>query len=147
MSSEVLLLEKGDAIATRTLNRPDSMNALSSALRDAIADAFREIQADPVIRVAILTGAGRAFCAGFDLKELGQGDPERTTDEAQSGVVDAMASFEGPIIAAVNGHAVTGGFELALACDMIIASTRASEARGLRTDGAAKLLRLPSEIP
>ena len=92
MSSEVLILEKNDAIAVLTLNRPDSMNALSGALRDAIADAFREIQADPEIRVAILTGAGRAFCAGFDLKELGQGDPERTTDEAQSGVVDAMAS-------------------------------------------------------
>jgi enoyl-CoA hydratase len=125
MSSEVLLLEKSDAIATLTLNRPDAMNALSRALRDAIADAFREVQADPAIRVAILTGAGRAFCAGFDLKELGQADAERMAEESQSGVVDAIASFEGPIIAAVNGHAITGGFELALACDMIIASTRA----------------------
>jgi enoyl-CoA hydratase/carnithine racemase len=117
MSSEVLLLEKGDAIATLTLNRPDSMNALSSALRDAIADAFREIQADPVIRVAILTGAGRAFCAGFDLKELGQGDPERTIDGAlrKAGSVDRRG--------------------------------RASEARGLRTHGAAKLPWRPSEIP
>jgi enoyl-CoA hydratase len=125
MSSKVLLLEKNGAIASLTLNRPDSMNALSSALRAAIAEAFSEIQTDPAIRVAVLTGAGRAFCAGFDLKELGQGDAERTTEEAQSGVVDAMASFEGPIIAAVNGHAITGGFELALACDMIIASSRA----------------------
>ncbi len=125
MSSEVLLLEKSDAIATLTLNRPDAMNALSRALRDAITHAFREIQADPAIRVAVLTGAGRAFCAGFDLKELGQGDPQQLADAAQGGVVDAMASFEGPIIAAVNGHAITGGFELALACDMIIASTQA----------------------
>ena len=125
MSSELLLLEKSDAIATLTLNRPDAMNALSRTLRDAIAHAFREIQADPAIRVAVLTGAGRAFCAGFDLKELGQGDPEQLTDAAQFGVVDAIASFEGPIIAAVNGHAITGGFELALACDMIIASTLA----------------------
>ena len=125
MPSQVLLVQKSDAIATLTLNRPDSMNALSSALRAALAEAFREIQTDPAIRAAVLTGAGRAFCAGFDLKELGQGDPDRTTDEAQSGVVDAIASFEGPIIAAVNGHAITGGFELALACDMIIASSRA----------------------
>jgi enoyl-CoA hydratase len=125
MSSEVLLLEKKDAVAIVTLNRPEAMNALSRALVGAIAQAFREIQADPAIRVAILTGAGRAFCAGFDLKELGQSDAETTADEAQGGVVDAMASFEGPIIAAVNGHAITGGFELALACDIIIASNQA----------------------
>jgi enoyl-CoA hydratase len=125
MSSEVLLLEKNDAVATLTLNRPDAMNALSTALRDALTRAFREIQADPAIRVAILTGAGRAFCAGMDLKELGQSDAETAAEEAQMGVVDAVASFEGPIIAAVNGHAITGGFELALACDMMIASSQA----------------------
>jgi enoyl-CoA hydratase len=125
MSSQVLIVEKNQATALLTLNRPEAMNALSTDLRDAITDAFREIQADPAIRVAILTGAGRAFCAGFDLKELGSGDPTRTADAAQSGIVDAMVSFEGPVIAAVNGHAITGGFELALACDMIIASTRA----------------------
>ena len=125
MSSELLLLEKRDAVATLTLNRPKAMNALSRALRDAIANAFREIQADPAIRVAVLTGAGRAFCAGFDLKELGEGDPQQLADAVEPGVVGALASFEGPIIAAVNGHAITGGFELALACDMIIASVLA----------------------
>jgi len=125
MSSNVLVIEKSEAIATITLNRPEAMNALSTELRNAITDAFREVQADEAIRVAILTGAGRAFCAGFDLKELGSGDPGRTADEAQGDIVGAMASFEGPIIAAVNGHAITGGFELALACDLIIASTRA----------------------
>ena len=61
-------------------------------------------------RVVILTGAGRAFCAGFDLKELGSGDPDKTADEAKGDIVGAMAGFEGPIIGAVNGHAVTGGF-------------------------------------
>ena len=125
MSSNVLVVEKSGAIATITLNRPEAMNALSTELRGAITDAFREIQADEAIRVAILTGAGRAFCAGLDLKELGSGDPGRTVDEAKGDVVGAMASFDGPIIAAVNGHAITGGFELALACDVIIASTRA----------------------
>lgn len=125
MSSRVLIVDKDDAIATVTLNRPESMNALSTELRGAITDAFRGIKADAAIRVAILTGKGRAFCAGFDLKELGGGDPGKTADEAQSGIMDAMASFDGPIIAAVNGHAITGGFELALACDMIIASTEA----------------------
>jgi enoyl-CoA hydratase len=125
MSGEVLLVDKNDAIALITLNRPDAMNALSARLRDAIAEAFRDVQRDESVRVAILTGAGRAFCAGFDLKELAAGDPDTTAAEAQSGIVEAMASFEGPIIAAVNGYAITGGFELALACDMIIASTEA----------------------
>jgi enoyl-CoA hydratase len=125
MSSEILLVDKSDAIALITLNRPDAMNALSTRLRDAIAEAFRDLQRDESVRVAILTGAGRAFCAGFDLKELAGGDPDATAAEAQSGIVEAMAAFEGPIIAAVNGYAITGGFELALACDMIIASTEA----------------------
>ena len=125
MSSQVLIVEKSDAIATITLNRPEAMNALSAELRNAITGAFREAQADESIRVVILTGAGRAFCAGFDLKELGSGDPGKTADTAESNIVEAMAAFEGPIIGAVNGHAITGGFELALACDLIIASTQA----------------------
>jgi enoyl-CoA hydratase len=115
-------------VATVTLNRPEAMNALSADLRLALGQAFRELQADPDVRVAIVTGAGRAFCAGMDLKELSSGDEETTGFD--KGVVgqdmnEAIAAFEGPIIAAVNGHAVTAGFELALACDLIIASTRA----------------------
>ncbi len=125
MSSALLLIDKSDAIATLTLNRPKSMNALSGALRAAISTAFQEIQADPEIRVAILTGAGRAFCAGLDLKELGGGSGEQTADVVQGDIMDTMAAFDGPIIGAVNGHAITGGFELALACDILIASDQA----------------------
>ena len=128
MSSSVLLVGKHDAVATVTLNRPEAMNALSAELRLRLGQAFRELQADPEVRVAIVTGAGRAFCAGMDLKELSSG-AEGTTGFDQSAVgqdmSDAIAAFEGPIIAAVNGHAVTAGFELALACDLIIASTNA----------------------
>jgi enoyl-CoA hydratase len=128
MSSTVLLVEKNDAVATVTLNRPDAMNALSADLRLSLRDAFRDLQADPNILVAIVTGAGRAFCAGMDLKELSTGGSDATGfDQSVVGqdMDEAMASFEGPIIAAVNGHAVTAGFELALACDLIIASTQA----------------------
>jgi len=125
MADQIVLLERSEDVALITLNRPEAMNALSTALRDGIAGAFRDAAADESIRVAILTGAGRAFCAGFDLKELGSGDPDATAAEAQSGIVDAMSSFAGPIIAAVNGYAITGGFELALACDMIVASKEA----------------------
>ena len=114
-----VLLEKRDGYAILTLNRPEAMNALSRALRREFVSALEDCSADPAIRVLIITGAGKAFCAGFDLKELSEEDPDTAADNAMA---RAMEAFEGPIIGAVNGHAVTGGFELALACDVLIAS-------------------------
>ena len=133
MSEPVLLVEKSEGVATLTLNRPRVMNALSSALRQAIAHAFAELSEDPEIGCAIVTGAGdRAFCAGLDLKELAgeSGDPGASSSSegktpGGGDLIQAMERFEGPIIGAVNGVAITGGFELALACDILIASTRA----------------------
>lgn len=120
-----VLLEKRAAIAIVTLNRPEQMNALSRELRRDFAAAFDTIRADPAIRVVVLTGAGKAFCAGFDLRELGSGDSTNAAEEADNQIARAMAEFPGPIIGAINGHAVTGGFELALACDVLIASEHA----------------------
>jgi enoyl-CoA hydratase len=129
VSESVILEERDGAVATVTLNRPEQMNALSSVLRLGIGEAFAALQADPEIRAVVLTGAGRAFCAGMDLAELSSGGDETTGHElaavGQDEMADGMANFEGPIIAAVNGHAVTGGFELALACDLILASEKA----------------------
>jgi enoyl-CoA hydratase len=120
-----VLLEKREGFAIITLNRPEAMNALSRELRGDFVAAFADCADDNAIRVVILTGNGKAFCAGFDLKELGAGEAKSSADEADNVVADAMASFAGPIIGAVNGHCITGGFEMALACDILIASDNA----------------------
>ena len=119
-----VLLEKHKGYAIVTLNRPDDMNALSRELRQDFVAAFEACCADASIRVVILTGAGRAFCAGFDLKELASTDTD-AAQEADNSIARAMEAFDGPIIAAINGHAITGGFEMALACDVLIASENA----------------------
>lgn len=123
--SEVILVEKKAGYALITLNRPEAKNALSRELREGFVAAFEDFQRDESINVVIVTGTGNAFCAGFDLKELASGSSDNAADEADNAMARAMADFDGPIIAAVNGYAITGGFELALACDLIIASTEA----------------------
>lgn len=134
MAEDVLLIDKSEGIATLTLNRPRAMNALSAALRSELARAFEEIGQDDEVGVAILTGAGeRAFSAGLDLKELGgeTGVGRDAPADVGSAVgpvrnpVRAMETFDRPIIGAINGVAVTGGFEMALACDVLIGSTNA----------------------
>ena len=123
--------------AVLTLNRPQAMNALSRGLMAALAAQIDALAANPTVRVLVLTGAGRAFCAGLDLKEIGagQGSLGRKPDgpDAAQGVagplatdpVAALARYPGPVIGAINGAAVTGGFELALACDVLLASNTA----------------------
>jgi len=129
MSEPVLLVDKEDGIATVTLNRPKAMNALSTALRNALAEAFEGLKNDPTVGVVIFTGAGRAFCAGLDLKELaaGGGMLEGSIEERKpmADITGPLKAFDRPIIGAINGVAITGGFEFALACDILIASTEA----------------------
>lgn len=123
MSDPVLLVEREAAVATVILNRPNQMNALNAELRFALGDTLAELEADPEIRAVVLTGAGRAFCAGMDLKEIGGGSEGQTGYELSVAGQDAMRAgfenFSGPVIAAVNGAAATAGFEMALACDII----------------------------
>lgn len=121
----LVILEKHDGYAIVTLNRPDEMNALSRDLRGEFVSVFEDCTADENIRVIILTGNGRAFCAGFDLKELGSDNSDSAAQEVNNALAYAMDAFDGPIIGAVNGHAITGGFEMALACDVLIASENA----------------------
>ncbi len=119
-----VILEKHSGFAIVKLNRPDEMNALSHELRTDFVEVFGQCAADEEIRVVVLTGNGKAFCAGFDLKELSSTDAD-VSQEADNSVARAMEAFKGPIIGAINGHAVTGGFEMALACDILIASENA----------------------
>ena len=114
-----------DGIAHVTLNRPEARNALSAALMRALAEAFERAGSDPEVRVVILTGAGKAFCAGVDLKESAAQSAEAVAPGERPAVWRAMESCRRPIIGAINGAAITGGFELALACDVLVASTNA----------------------
>ena len=117
-TSDVLLVETTDRIRTLTLNRPGARNALSVALRTGLFAALREAQSDDDVDVVILTGADPVFCAGLDLKELGD-----TTELPD--ISPKWPPMTKPVIGAINGAAVTGGLEIALYCDILIASDQA----------------------
>jgi enoyl-CoA hydratase len=127
--TEPLVLQEvsSDGVAVISLNRPEAMNALSRELLDALASALDGCGSDERVRVLILTGAGRAFCAGLDLKELGgsRTDIGKSTVSSRGDPVGVLERLRKPVIGAINGAAVTGGFELALACDVLLASTSA----------------------
>jgi len=124
-SEKTVLVERDPAgYALLMLNRPEKLNALSIELRAALVAALAELRRDPAVRVLILTGAGRAFCAGLDLNELSQG-AANSARAFELDVVDALLQFSGPVIGAINGVAATGGFELAMACDILLASSAA----------------------
>lgn len=128
MSNELLLVSHPlDGCTQLTLNRPDAKNALSRELRRQLTAAVDALNGKEEARVLIITGAGNAFCAGLDLKELGAAESNDVFgfEDSSLDVVAAFDRFEGPILGAVNGPAITGGLELALNCDVLICSRSA----------------------
>lgn len=128
-SYEALLLDVTDGLATLTLNRPDALNALNLQIKGELTEVIRRLRDDTEVRAVLLTGAGRAFCAGGDIKEM---DPERTAPVARSRMLKILndillplTKLDKPVVAAVNGHAHGAGLSLAMACDVIYAADSA----------------------
>ena len=126
MINQDILMERGDSIVTVILNRPRVKNALSMEMIEKLKEIFEGFKEDSSVRAVIITGAGDAFCSGADLTWV-QGDSSSVRKGCLSaqGLVTSILSLEKPVIAAVNGHATAGGCELAIACDIRIASEKA----------------------
>jgi enoyl-CoA hydratase len=125
---EVIIVErKRDGIVVVTLNRPGRHNAINQDLSDSLAAIFRDLNRDSSVNVVILTGAGKSFCAGIDLTNPVNA-VQQSSDSPSDMLVNpvrAIEEFTRPVIGAINGAAMTGGFEIALACDFLIGSTSA----------------------
>ncbi|MCW2718714.1 MAG: enoyl-CoA hydratase [Pseudonocardia sp.] len=149
LSEEVVLTERDGGVLVITLNRPKVRNAVNGALAHAVAAALDELDGDPALTVGILTGAGGTFCSGMDLKAFLTGDIPEVPGRGLAGITTTPP--DKPVIAAVEGYALAGGCEIALACDLIVASREAKfglpETKRALVAGAGGLFRLPQRIP
>jgi enoyl-CoA hydratase/carnithine racemase len=144
-----VLTERRDGVLVITLNRPEARNAVNLALAEGVAAALDELDSDDELRAGIITGAGGFFCAGMDLKAFVAGERPWVEGRGFAGIVERPA--QKPLIAAIEGFAVAGGLEVALACDLIVAARGArlgipEVKRSLVAAGGA-LMRLPRRIP
>jgi enoyl-CoA hydratase len=143
------LTERRGRVLLITINRPDQRNAVNAAVAHGIAAALDELDADSDLSVGVLTGAGRGFSAGMDLKAFVAGESSWAGDRGFAGITQRAA--DKPLIAAVEGFALAGGLEIALSCDMIVAAlgTRFGipEVKRSLVAAAGALLRLPRVLP
>lgn len=148
MADEVLS-ERDGGILVMTLNRPQAKNAVNGALAQGLAAALDELDGDDVLSVGVITGAGGTFSAGMDLKAFLQGEFPTVKGRGFGGITEAPP--EKPLIAAVEGYALAGGFEIVLSCDLVVAAKNARfgipETRVGLLAGAGGLIRLPQRIP
>ena len=147
-ANEVLTEVQGDVLLI-TLNRPESRNAVNRALAEGVAAAMDRLEGDDGLRVAILTGAGGTFCSGMDLKAFVAGERPQVEGRGFGGLTEYRASK--PLIAAVEGYALAGGFELAISCDLVVAAENSTFGipevkRGLAA-AAGGLVKLPKQMP
>src|SRR5438270_2804316 len=146
---QAVLTERRERILVITINRPDQRNAVNSAVANGIAAAMDELDGDTDLSLGVLTGAGKGFCAGMDLKAFVAGESPYAGDRGFAGLTQ-RASVK-PLIAAIEGFAVAGGLEIALACDLIVASRGARlgipEVKRSLVAAAGGLLRLPRVLP
>lgn len=147
--TDAVLTEVSDGIMTITINRPEAKNAVNLAVAQGIAAAIDVLDSDDDIRVGILTGANQTFCSGMDLKAFVSGELPFVAGRGFGGIVEAPP--ETPLIAAVEGFALAGGFELALTCDLVVAANNVrfgipEVKRGLAA-AAGGLMRLPRQLP
>jgi enoyl-CoA hydratase/carnithine racemase len=148
--SGVLLRQDHDGVRLLTLNRPEARNSLAAELIDALSTSLREADADPAVRAIVLTGADPAFCAGLDLKALAADGPDYLQLFHDDHCIRLVGELATPVVGAVNGAACTGGLEIALGCDFLVASERAvfadTHARvGVLPDGGMTA-RLPDRV-
>ena len=149
MPDDPVLTERRDGVLVITLNRPEARNAVNLALAEALAAALDALDADADLRVGVLTGAGKGFSAGMDLKAFVAGERPLVGDRGFAGIVQRSARK--PLIAAVEGFALAGGLEIVLACDLIVAARVARlgvpEVRRSIVAAAGALRRLPQRVP
>ncbi|MGZ4351053.1 MAG: enoyl-CoA hydratase-related protein, partial [Solirubrobacteraceae bacterium] len=144
-----VLTERHDRILLLTLNRPDQRNAVNAAVAAGIAAALDELDADAGLSIGVVTGAGKGFCSGMDLKAFVAGENPTIPGRGFAGITRRAA--EKPLIAAIEGFAVAGGLEVALACDLIVAARGARlgipEVKRSLVAAGGGLLRLPRVLP
>jgi enoyl-CoA hydratase len=148
-SEQAVLTERRDKVLVITINRPDQRNAVNAAVAAGIAHGLDELDGDDGLAVGIITGAGKGFCAGMDLKAFVTGERPWFEDRGFAGITQRAAAK--PLIAAVEGFAVAGGLEVALACDLIVAAKGARlgipEVKRSLVAAGGGLLRLPLVLP